>query len=120
MADKQIILSQRNVDDLIPLRARDNGDGTYSLAVAEERWTALQFSTAATHTIPGPIYIKELRIVGGTLGNITVHRGSVLDPVHYGPATPALGVLLSNLNLPDGATLVLASAMRVDVIYGKL
>jgi hypothetical protein len=79
-------------------------------------FTPFNINSATTTVIKsGAGYIDEIRVVGGTLGNITIYdntaaSGTVLMPA----ATPVSGaVLLKNVPFSTGLTIVTAAATVV-------
>lgn len=79
----------------------------------EQRYTPFAISTATTTTvISGSGYVNRIRVVGGTLGNVTIYdntaaSGTVLLPT----ATPVQdGILLENITFDTGLTIVTAAA----------
>lgn len=89
-----------------------------TLPVSQRGCSSTRILSAATHVISsGPIYIDSIRVTGGTMGLVTIYKGSTLDPIHTS-VTPAQGnVLAERLHSELGLTIVLAAATEVVVTY---
>lgn len=94
-------------------------DLTNNVQKIEQRGTPFAISTATTTTVKsGSGFVYNIRVIGGTLGNVTIYdntaaSGTVLLPT----VTPvANGVLLENVSFSTGLTIVTAAA---TVIIGS-
>jgi hypothetical protein len=86
----------------------------------EERYLPLNVSTAATTVVKsGSGYVKAIRVIGGTLGTVTVYdntsaSGTVLVPT----VTPtAAGLLIESITFSTGLTIVTGSATILTGAY---
>ena len=86
----------------------------------EHRGSPFAISTATTTTVKsGAGFIYKIRVIGGTLGNVTIYdntaaSGTVLLPT----VTPVQdGVLLENVSFATGLTIVTAAATIIVGSY---
>ena len=95
-------------------------DLTNDVLKVEQRYTNIAISTATTTTVKsGAGYLNCIRVIGGTLGNVTIYdntagSGTVLCPT----VTPVQnGVLLENITFSTGLTVVTAAATVITGSY---
>jgi hypothetical protein len=115
MADTKLFLSHGPTGK-IPLKVFDNGDNTYSLT---PKFISQRITSATTTVVStGPVRIKQIRVLGGTLGAVTVYRGSTLDPVHCIVTPAAQGLVVAeDTYFEDGLTITTAAATEIDVTF---
>jgi hypothetical protein len=114
--DKVDVNNNKVVTQGTELAGEDLNNGVLKV---EQRGFSFAISTAATTTVKsGSGFVYKIRVVGGTLGNVTIYdnpaaTGTVLLPT----VTPvANGVLLENVSFSAGLTIVTAAA---TVIVGS-
>lgn len=95
-------------------------DNTKGRAYIQRPGIPLTITTAATTTVVGPYHINSIRVIGGTLGNVTVYDATSATGTPIIPAVlPIQGqVLLEDVDVLTGLTVVTANATILLVSYG--
>jgi len=95
-------------------------DNQANRALTEDRNTPANINTAGTTTIMnGSGFVKSVRVIGGTLGDVTIYdniaaSGTILLPT----VTPVSnGVLLENITVNNGLTIVTAANTVLTIAY---
>lgn len=95
-------------------------DNINSKAIVEQRYLPFSVNAAATTVVKsGAGFVHQIRVIGGTLGAITVYdntaaSGTVIIPT----VTPtAAGLLIENITFANGLTIVTASATIITGAY---
>lgn len=106
----------KNREQYAPL-AEDNVNGVIKV---EQRYTPANITTAATTVIKtGSGYVDQIRVIGGTLGAVTVYdntagSGTLLVPT----VTPTgNGSLIEHATFSTGLTIVTAAATIIVITY---
>lgn len=95
-------------------------DNIKNRALVQRPGIPLTISTATTTTLTGPYHINNVRVLGGTLGNVTIYDAISATGTPIVPTfTPDKGqVLLDDIDVLNGLTIVTASATIIVVSYG--
>jgi len=123
LTDGQTTIPQSDIngDALVrEVAAPQYEDNVAQVAKVEHRYNYGNVSTAATTLVKNaPGFVHEIRVLGGTLGNVTVYdsltaTGLVIVPI----VTPIQGgVLIKDVSFTIGLTIVTAAATVLVISY---
>lgn len=96
-------------------------DGVNDEVMAYNDGYVVQVITSSTTTVikTGRTQVSKIRVVGGTMGNVTIYDNtSAAGTQVYPTKTPASGdVLLEPCTLMNGLTIVTAAATNIQVYF---
>lgn len=95
-------------------------DNVAGVAKVEQRYTPLAISTATTTVVKsGPGFLHQIRVIGGTMGAITIYDNTAASGTQIVPTiTPtAQGLLLEDVLFTTGLTIVTAAATIMTGSY---
>lgn len=103
----------------IEVKRHQLADGSYTDNLKNMPGSPVTINSATTTAIANQrVYIKRIRVVAGTMGNVTVYKGGISDPVHFPTNTPAKGdVLAEDVLFDAGCTIVTAAATVLEISY---